>query len=202
MEETDKQKKIVMVTVVLLCIIFLIGVFSYMLLKNAQLSTQSQIQKTEQIAGQQLKTKSGFRLKVLNNRPTIGNEVQVAVYANSGKQDVVGFDLAISYPKILVYVGTSNNLEEFDIIETIEDDTELTEKSSKMIITGAKKIGNKKISVWNDNEIIQLKFKPVKPGIANLTFEMSPGSITDTNMFDNYNKDLVTIAVGSTLQIQ
>ena len=201
MENLDKQKKVIMISIIVLVIVIFVGIFSYILLQNSQKNTQEQIKKTENQAGAQLKTKSGFRLKVLTTEPQIGQEVRIAVYANSGKQDVMGFDLALSYPEMLAYIGSSSTLEGYDVIETTEENIIDDQKGSKIIITGAKQLGNNKSAIWDDSEIMILKFKPMRSGLANLTFEMSPGSLSDTNMFDNYNKDLVTIAVGSTVQI-
>jgi len=159
-------------------------------------TTGEKLEQSESATGEQLKTKSGFRLKILNTSPIYKNEdIRLGVYANSASTDAVGFDLALSYSKSLSYVGSESKLTGYDIIETT--DTPL----KKIIITGAKQIGNKKTEVWKDTQIMILTFKAQNTGIATVGFDLSPGSISDTNLFNNQNKDLVTIAIGSTIQI-
>lgn len=169
--------------------------FNYLQKESAR-TTADNMMKAENEAGIQLKSKSGFRLKLLNEGPIYpGTEIRLGVYANSAGSDAVGFDLSIAYSKFINYIGSKNDLVGYDVIETIEPD-------SKIIITGAKKLVNSEKVVWNDQEIMVLTFKSQKAGVAKVGFELSPGSVADTNLFNNQNKDLVAVAVGSTIEIK
>lgn len=197
MEEENNSKKWVIIIILTGIVATVLGLYifnSYQ--KMAARTTAENLINNEKDASLQLKTRSGFRLKILNNGPIYpGTEINIGVYANSGNSDAVGFDLSIVYSNFIDYVGSKNNLEGYDVIETIEPD-------SKVIITGAKQLINSKKVVWKDQEIMVLTFKSQKSGIAKVGFELSPGSVADTNLFDQQNKDLVAVAVGSTIEIK
>ncbi|OGK15883.1 hypothetical protein A2690_04480 [Candidatus Roizmanbacteria bacterium RIFCSPHIGHO2_01_FULL_39_12b] len=198
MEEQDNTKRWVILIGMTVLVLVILGIF---ILKSAykesKRTVSEKLMQTQEQSASQLKTKSGFRLKILNKNPIkVGDNVRLGVYANSGEFDAVGFDLALKYSKSIVYVSSESKLEGYDVIETVEPN------SMGAIITGAKQIGNTKKNIWADTQIMILTFKAQKRGLSTVSFDLSPNSVSDTNLFSHKNEDLVTIAIGSTVEIQ
>ena len=177
----SKQKMFVFVVFVLvLMTVFLI--IANQLKKNQVLTqtNQTEVSPTVILA----KTKDGKMELILKEsaQPVVGQPFSLILLADSNGKNITGFDTLIGYDKTALEFVNATALKEDFKVSSFENIVGKT-------IDGARKIQYNQPVVFNNTELAELNFKPLKVGVFSINVVDKTGKET-TQMVDTDSKIL------------
>ncbi len=140
--------------------------------------------------------KGRFVAKVSNKYPQVGQDIVVTVVANSSRENILGYDIAMQYPGSVDYISSDTLLTDFDIYAADYPE------EGKILLTGAKKLTSQDPTPFADTPIATLRFRASQRGPVDIIFLIKENDKTESNMFGMQNVDILGKAQDVHIEVQ
>ncbi|OGK21535.1 hypothetical protein A3C23_04835 [Candidatus Roizmanbacteria bacterium RIFCSPHIGHO2_02_FULL_37_13b] len=177
---------------VLILTILILGLAFFLLrqfIRPSGFSSKSKEEKREVIltktpSGVTLPGKISLRFKDDQKSYSINDNVYLYAYADSLQIPIIGYDLVLKYDKESL---------KFVQVKSLQDDFVVSSFSTEdaLNITGIKKLSSSYGTIFDNNQLLELVFKPKKEGRANIEIDFTQGKSTDSNLTDEKATDIL-----------
>ncbi len=113
-------------------------------------------------------------------------KINLDVVGISKNEIIAGYDIVLKYdPKKVKYIDKVNSYDLFNLI------LRNNEKDGTITIIGYKNISQKMNAIFNNKKLLELSFAPVSKGMTKFEFLASNGSLSDSNLINGKNQDVL-----------
>ncbi len=194
MENNISKQKIFIFVVFVLILMTVFLIIANQLKKNQALN---QTNKTEVSPTTIVNETSTGGLELIlkeSDNPKLGQAFSVVILANSDNKNITGFDALVGYDKTaLEFVKATEIKEDFKVLAFNNSDW--------ITINGSRKIQYNQPVVFNNTELVEISFKPLKTGQVDLDIIENKGS-EKTQMVDVDSKIIYPRASSLTVEVQ
>jgi Cohesin domain len=139
----------------------------------------------------------GLSIKGTALRFSAGQTVTLFVYADSQKQEIMGYDAVLRYDtKQLRFENVKSIFEGISIYET-EDS--VAENTSELILTGIPSSSSQGPFVFHNTALAEVTFTVLDSSPITIDVAYEPGSSRESNLMTPQNQDIVSSVLGVTL---
>ncbi|GIW62923.1 MAG: hypothetical protein KatS3mg090_0749 [Patescibacteria group bacterium] len=126
---------------------------------------------------------------------SVNENIETFIVLNSNNTDITGFDVVVNYdPNVLKFLDIGNFLaKRLDII--------YQDNSGVITISAVKKLSDKDQLVFNDEDVLVLRFQALKPGETSVSVVRS-SEFGITQFVDSQNKVFTPNVAGLSLKVE
>lgn len=143
------------------------------------------------------KAKGSLTLMTKNNQEIFKKDeiINLYVYAFSNYQPIVGYDLVLKFnPQIVSFEKFINPLNDFQVF--------IKQKEGQLMVTGLKDINSTTNTIFLNNPLITLVFKPKAQGKNTFSLEIKPNQKYESNLINNKSEDLLENSDELTIKVE
>lgn len=175
-----KVLAVVIVAIVLLGFLFLISYLGRG--KTAKYPGPSSVSQTGVSPTAASKYKGTLSATSRSSTAKVGESVVMTVTASSDSQPVSGYDIVITYnPAVLTFASAKSTQNDFSLLG-------VQKSEGKVTLIGSKKLSSTQSVVLSNTSLAELTFTAKSAGKGSVALQFSPGSSTDTNLWNGDSK--------------
>lgn len=190
-----------LLSIIFVLVVVAIGISFFLMKKQANLETASTTT-TNEVANntEEQIPQNPYKGTLFLHTPgdqtnfSVGETVEIDVYADSDGHDIVGYDLDLTLPEGVEFVSATS------ILDTFTSYT--SSKQGQEYITVVKALGATEPIVFQDEPVLTVTVRLTQPGVMQIQPVYIPGSISNSSLMDSKTVNVLGSVQGVTLNVQ
>lgn len=201
--QSDKRLLLLLIICIILLLLFFVAAIAYFSGKTTQTITTSQppevgapSRQSFQPATAKKTIPTRLSLQVRGNKKSfhVGDEIVFLVVGDTGGQAIRGYDAVFRFDKNIVSYASEKDL--FPTFAYV-----IRPRGSWIMISGEQKIESQKDTVLKNRNLMEIRFKAEKAGVAYFPMSFVVDRLSDSNLIDTKSNDILTSVSGVIVQI-
>lgn len=163
---------------------------------TVDVTTSEKQPQTEAPAAVQTKYKGTFFMQTANDAQefSVGDQIEVEVFADSDGQNIVGYDLDIDITGGAQFASAQSNIENFDMHPT--------SREGGVYLTSLKDLSSQTPTTFADSQIATITLTATAPGTVTITPKFILGETRHSNLMSIASESVLSSVEGVTVTVR